>query len=461
MTTPWASERVRPPALAGSFYPDEPGALIRMVDDAITHTKNGSVFPKALIAPHAGYVYSGPVAGSAYATLLARRRQIKRVILLGPCHYVPVRGFAVPSARAFATPLGEVAIDLGAIAALRRRPDVEVRDDAHAPEHALEVQLPFLQRVLDDFALVPIIVGAAASEATAEVLSSLWGDEETLIVVSSDLSHYHQYDDARRLDLAASHAIETLKEEAIADEQACGRYPIKGLLSEATKRDLRATTLDLRNSGDTAGPRDRVVGYGAYAFESSDHARLSDGDRAILLDAARRSLRYGLRKGRSPGITGDAYPRRLRCLRAAFVTLKLGDDLRGCVGSLKPQRPLVADVVKNAFKAAFDDGRFAPLAGEELESVRISVSILSHPRPLECASEAEAAARLQPGEDGIILRGCGRSALFLPQVWKSISDPRQFLAQLKIKADLPSDYWSDDVRLWRFRTEFFSDAELE
>lgn len=257
---------IRKPAVAGTFYPNDPVELREMVAGFLKQAKPPGVVPKAMIAPHAGYIYSGPIAGSAYATLKPARGKIKRVILLGPSHRIPFRGLAATGAEQFATPLGKVPIDKNAIEIIHDLPQVEVLDAAHVMEHSLEVQLPFLQEVLGEFSLVPLAVGDASSEEVAEVLEKLWGGPETLIVISSDLSHYHDYRTAQKMDLATSKAIESLRPEDIGYEQACGRIPISGLLLAAKKHGLRAQMIDLRNSGDTAGPRDEVVGYGAYVF---------------------------------------------------------------------------------------------------------------------------------------------------------------------------------------------------
>jgi len=222
--------------------------------------------PKALIAPHAGYVYSGPVAGVAYARLQPLRDKIRRVVLIGPAHRVPLRGLALPEAGAFATPLGQVRVDEKAVEEIRDLPQVQVGDMAHAVEHSLEVQLPFLQEALEEFSIVPLVVGEATPEEVRGVLEVLWGGEETLIVISSDLSHYHDYETARRLDQATSQAIEALQIEDVRSDLACGCVPIQGLLLAARQHGLRGMKVDLRNSGDTAGSRDQVVGYGAYVF---------------------------------------------------------------------------------------------------------------------------------------------------------------------------------------------------
>jgi AmmeMemoRadiSam system protein B len=263
---------IRPAAVAGTFYPGEAKALagdVRGYLSAVASQDNG--VPKALIVPHAGYMYSAPIAATAYARIAAARDTIRRVVLLGPTHRVWVRGLALPSARAFVTPLGSVEIDAAAAKAALALPQVVQSDQAHAQEHSLEVQLPFLQALLADFKLVPFAVGDASAEQVAEVLDLLWGGAETLIVVSSDLSHYHRYAEAQAIDRGTAQDILDLNPR-IEHEQACGATPINGLLLCARRRGLKAGLLDLRNSADTAGDRSRVVGYAAFAFsEDGSH----------------------------------------------------------------------------------------------------------------------------------------------------------------------------------------------
>ncbi len=268
---------VRPAAVAGMFYPGLPAALVASVRDclvaAATRPNAGGARPKALIVPHAGYVYSGPIAAAAYARLAGSHATIRRVVILGPTHRVAVRGLALPSVRAFATPLGEVEVDRKAAALALALPQVAENDAAHALEHSLEVQLPFLQAVLDDFRIVPFAVGAATPDEVADVIERLWGGPETLILVSSDLSHYHRYAEARAIDRGSAEGILALS-SSLDHEQACGATAINGLALCARRHGLVPELLDLRNSGDTAGDRSRVVGYASFAFvEEAPHGR--------------------------------------------------------------------------------------------------------------------------------------------------------------------------------------------
>lgn len=261
---------IRQPAVAGTFYPADPRRLQEMVQrflDTAVAPQTPIPQPKAIIAPHAGYVYSGPIAGSAYACLAPLRGQVTRVVLLGPAHTLYLRGLAAPSATAFATPLGEITLDQEALQAILALPQVELLDAAHHREHGLEVHLPFLQAVLGShFRLVPLVVGEASTAAVAEVLQQVWGGAETLIVISSDLSHYLDYRTAQQVDRQTAETIAQLDPDGLGENSACGRAPIRGLLHLARQQGLHPHLLDLRNSGDTAGPKDRVVGYGAWVF---------------------------------------------------------------------------------------------------------------------------------------------------------------------------------------------------
>lgn len=262
-------KNTRPTAVAGLFYPMSPTVLVEMVNNDLAQASppTEAHIPKALIVPHAGYIYSGPIAASAYQYLLPIRHIIKRVIIIGPSHRLSFKGVALSSADYFETPLGAIPIDKKAQEKIVDIAGVEILDLAHAAEHSLEVQLPFLQQVLDDFSIVPIVAGDASPELVESVIAALWGGPETLFIISSDLSHYHDYQTAQQIDRSTSQNIIDLDFRAVHSNNACGCVGIRGLLKFAHQHPLKSTAIDLRNSGDTAGSKDSVVGYGAYLFE--------------------------------------------------------------------------------------------------------------------------------------------------------------------------------------------------
>ena len=449
---------VRPAAVAGMFYPDDPRELADVVDAYLDRTGEEAQapgFPKALIVPHAGYVYSGPVAASAYDLLRPARGIVKRVVVLGPCHRVPVHGLALPRAQTFATPLGRVPLDAEGLLAIRDLPQVVESAATHAEEHALEVQLPFLQQMLGDFSLVPLVVGDAAPGEVAEVLERLWGGPETLVVISSDLSHYHAYERACEIDGATVRAILDF-DAGISHDQACGATPISGLLLAARRKGIAPRLLDCRNSGDTAGDRRRVVGYASFALGGEGASYGVEHGRRLLA-IARASIADALGAGALEPAASEAW---LRETRATFVTLMQGEELRGCVGALEAQRPLADDVTANARAAAFEDTRFKPLTLAELARTELEVSLLSTPKTLAFDDHADLLRRLRPGIDGVILEHEGRRGTYLPQVWEDLSDPGQFIASLKQKAGIAQNVDTRNCRVKRYRVLKWREADL-
>jgi len=439
---------VRPAAVAGMFYPADPRILAAEVDDLLGSVEQIAPrlgYPKALIVPHAGYVYSGGVAAHAYDELAAARGSVRRVVLLGPTHRVAVRGLAVPSTDVFATPLGPVRIDRAALQAVRDLPQVVASDAAHAHEHSLEVQLPFLQKMLGDFALAPFAVGAASVQEVAAVIERLWGGPETLVVISTDMSHYHPYQTARAIDGATLERIAAFSTD-LHHEEACGATPLNGFLSLARRKDLSLRKLAACNSGDTAGGKGQVVGYSSFALYEGGTVSLDEAGRT-LLSLARNAIEKELTA--KPG-SNTASPW-LAQAGATFVTLTKDGALRGCIGSLEPRRALGEDVAQNALGAAFRDPRFPAMTAAEWPQCHVEVSLLSTPKPLRFADEADLLAQIRAGEDGLILEADGKRGTFLPQVWEDIADKRQFLAHLLNKAGLPADTRLTRCKVSRYR----------
>jgi AmmeMemoRadiSam system protein A len=321
--------------------------------------------------------------------------------------------------------------------------------------------LPFIHRALGNVDIVPILVGEAPGDFVSGLLASLWGGPETAIIVSSDLSHFHDYETCRSKDEETAVGIERLQPAICVGDRACGYHAILGLIDQAQRRDLRVTAIDVRNSGDTRGARDRVVGYGSFAFEYAHQAQLDAGARKSLIELAREVVRQAaLNGGQAPKINVQgALPRSLLAQRATFVTLTIGGQLRGCRGSLLPHRALFADVADNSWKSAFGDPRFPPLKPEEWEKLDFHVSILSTPRRMACTTQAELVRFLRPDIDGVIIRDGRRQALLLPSVWKQIPDAAEFIRQLKLKGGFAADEWPSSIEAYQFVAESFGAEE--
>ncbi len=476
---------VRPSALSNSFYAADPSVLMREVDAHLfeaqalvaTQLPAQSACPKILVLPHAGHVYSGLVAGIGYARLAPHIATIKRIVMLCPAHREYFSGVALPDVLAFATPLGTMAIDALGVAAVSDLPFVVSNAKAHEQEHALEVHLPFLQRLWKDFpvdnlpTILPMVVGDVLAEQVSVLLERLWGNEQTLILVSTDLSHFQTYEQARATDGETCDKVRSLRTD-ISHTQACGATPLNAALMHANTRKLFIEQLAYCNSGDTAGNtpegRERVVGYASFAlYEFAQNGiaasltgfGLQANQGAELVILARHALQatLGLTSQPAPSLDQWGYG-----LGACFVTLSKNGNLRGCIGSLMAHRSLHDDVVHNAMAAALHDPRFAPVTANEASELSIEVSVLTAPKPLQFANEAHALWQLQPLVDGVIfsaeVNGQLHRSTFLPQVWGQIPDVQQFMAQLKMKAGLPADFWSDAVQLQTYRVQEFHES---
>jgi AmmeMemoRadiSam system protein B/AmmeMemoRadiSam system protein A len=458
-----ASDAVRPPAVAGTFYPRSPAALR---DDVARLLRAAEVRvarrPKALVVPHAGYVYSGAVAAAAYAQLRAPGPPVERVVLVGPAHHVAVAGLALPAASRLLTPLGEVPVDEALAARALRLPQVRRSAAVHALEHSLEVQLPFLQEALPAFTVVPLAVGLASAEDVAGVLAALWGGDETLLVISTDLSHFLDDRAARTIDGQTARQVLAL-DATIDGEQACGRTGLCGFLLEARRHHLAGQLLELRNSGQTSGDLDSVVGYGAFAFGP---APAGPGRQAAEAPEAghrhRAAILTGLARGAIASLFGGPEPRRpdgepwLAERRACFVSLHQAGELRGCIGATEPRASLYEELVHCARGAAVEDPRFEPLQAAELPGLDIEVSVLTPLEPLEADSEEALLQALRPGRDGLMLEAAGRRAIFIPAMWEQLPDPAEFIGHLRRKAGLPQR-WLPDTRLHRFTAERYQE----
>ncbi|WP_158554683.1 AmmeMemoRadiSam system protein B [Methylovirgula sp. 4M-Z18] len=447
---------VHPPQVAGSFYPATAAALTRHIDRAWQASRSVGLHAKMAVVPHAGIVYSGAVAASALRAF-DRPERIKRLVILGPAHRVLLRGIALHPAQAFATPLGEVPVAWRDMASLRALDDVRVDATPFAGEHSLEMVLIMAQRLFGDFEIIPVLVGQAAPELVEEILARVWGNEETAICLSSDLSHFLRDDAARALDAQTRNLIEAGHWQALEGNNACGYVALRGALKRAQALRMRVTGTHFTNSAAAGGGTDRVVGYGAFAFEYPGVAQFDQDSRESMLSVAGAALRFAVaRNGQVPNIVaGPCVSPVMTAQRATFVTLELEGQLRGCVGSVWPQRPLIDDIGANAVKAGFADHRFARLPPDELERLVIKISVLSPLAPLTFAHESDLLRQLQPDRDGLLIQEGHTAALFLPSVWSQIPEPRDFLAHLKMKMGKAPDHWSSALQAYRFTVESF------
>ena len=456
MTASTRTRAVHPAQVAGMFYPADPTALGAALDRAFAAAPPSPLRAKMVVVPHAGIEFSGRVAAKALRALDAPER-LKRVVILGPNHRVPLDGIALHPAEAWATPLGVAKVAQDAAHAILSLDGVKVDARPFAGEHSLEMPLIFVQRLLPEVEIVPVLVGAAEPALVEEAVERLWGGPETAICLSSDLSHFLSASAARGRDDATRAKIERGAWSELQSGDACGYAALRGAIRVAEARGMRATGIAFAASDEAGAPSERVVGYGAFAFEEADAARLADADRARLLAVAAASLDFAAaHEGEAPEVAlGADVSSALSAQRASFVTLERDGRLRGCIGSPAPRMPLCRDVAVNAVAAGFGDPRFSPLKPSELAELTISISALSPATPLALADEDELVARLHPGRDGLILRERGAGALFLPSVWRVLPDRRAFVQHLKRKMGRASDHWSGSMRAWRFTAESF------
>lgn len=493
------TNRVREAAVAGLFYPADAKALGRALDRHLAAASARDLPDlRGLICPHAGYDYSGPTAAHSYKLLTGRRYDT--VVILAASHYAWFEGVSVPVTEAYETPLGRVPVsararELAAKApfvleprcALRRPQWAHLAPKAAPPEgedtpetweHSVEVQVPFLQRVLTNFSILPVVFGDAEPEAVARGLAAVL-DDRTLVIASTDLSHYHPYDEARSLDQQTVKWICGMDFAALqarrAADAACGRMPVLTLMHLARLKGWQPQLLDYRNSGDTAGDKGRVVGYAAIAFAGAGKgetatatpaataqtpANYSAEERQFLLALARRTLRSVTTNGSLPAVKAEEVPAKLREPRGCFVTLTKAGALRGCIGNLQAGRPLYQAVMDNARGAALEDSRFSPVTAGEVPQLHLEISVLTEPRPLAFDSPADLLEKLVPHRDGVVLRLGARRSTFLPQVWEQLPDKEQFLSHLCRKAGCAPDAWrGSDVGVSIYHVEAFEEPK--
>jgi len=467
--------RTRPAAVAGQFYTGSAAALRREVEKYMSEATATLPSPtRMIVSPHAGYVFSAAVAANAYAVI---DHSVTTAILLGPSHNAWFEGLSIADVDSYETPLGRVAFDRDMVAALRKSPLVHSVPEADGPEHCLEVQLPFLQVVVPQCRIVPIIMGHVDPAKVADLIRPLI-TERTLVIASSDLSHYKTHEQATATDKASIDVV--LKSDLTGKIDACGEAPIRVLMHLAKAQGLKAVLLDARNSYETAPvayrDKSRVVGYASIAFVAGDspaggkaeaaakpaaaETKTSDdvdeATKAYLLKLARAALEASVRGQKAPS-TADA-PKSTRSPSGCFVTLHKRGELRGCVGYIEPVKPLADAVVDMAKNAALHDTRFSPVTPDELSAIDVEVSVLTPPRSLEFSGPDDLLAKLVPGRDGVILKKGWYQSTFLPQVWDQLPDKVGFLQHLSLKAGMDADGWKD-AKVETYRAIHFAEKK--
>jgi len=489
-----ADGTVREPAVAGLWYPDAPQELARTLNALLSQTVadvGGKV--RAMIVPHAGWRFCGITAAVAFKQLMGQ--DVRTAIILAPSHTSSFPGASVPNVQAYRTPLGFVRVAPKAAELARlepfttapllraRRPPwwqqasklapPEGKDTPHTWEHSLETQLPFLQWVLGSFQLVPVVYGDSVDPAKAADVLSRFLDDGTVVIASSDLSHYHPYDMARSLDAWVVKAVREMDLKAMSGQEACGKMPILTVMRLAKERGWKPRVLDYRNSGDVPdGNKDRVVGYMSAVFVEEGAAKsepLTDADRKFLLGLARRTATAFLNNQPPPRVDRSVLSASLLKPKGCFVTLKNKEELRGCTGYTRPVQPLYVAVMEMAVNAARDRRfRSKPVTAAELDAIRIEISILTVPRPIYYNTPSDLLERLRPNVDGVTLevpvvvkgRRALASAVYLPSVWKEIPEPEKFMDQLSLKAGLPANAWrQQQARIRIFQVEEFKETK--
>ena len=466
---------LRKPVYAGSFYPDTPEALTAIIRQFVDRVKPIHVDQpphsslKAIIIPHAGYIYSGWTA--SHISLVLKDNQFKKIIVMGPDHRIGFQGGAISDVSAYETPFGRIPLNKDTVQLRRKKDLFRTIPDSDRLEHSVEVVLPYLQYFLNKFEIVPIVLGQGRNldDKVADAIEPLQ-DHTTLLVASSDLSHYLPYQEAVARDRETIEMILNLKADQLKNREnaACGKTPILVIINMARQHNWHPVLLHYSNSGDTAGDRSRVVGYAAIAFYgglSMKHRKdslqsLNEEQGQKLVKLARQTIAERLGK-RSTKVDPDSMTDSVfKEKRGTFVTLTINKQLRGCIGNLDSTDSIVEGIERNAVNAAFRDPRFPPLKAKELDRVDIEVSILTDPQPLEYRDSKDLLSKLRVNVDGVILRKGAFSATFLPQVWEQLPQPETFLSHLCTKAGLPSDTWQKGhLEILTYQVQYFEEEK--
>lgn len=429
---------------AGSFYPADKEELKKFIDILAEQNKPDSDYKtRAIIAPHAGYIFSGGLAVKCYQYL---DKDVKNIFVIAPSHYARIFGCVTSDYDAFSTPLGEISVNKALVNDL----EYDINNDAFAKEHSVEVHLPFIKAFFPDAQMIPILYGCEDYNNLTKLIDKYWDNKENAFVISSDLSHFYPARETVKTDNYTAELIENNEIKNIEAEMACGAVGICALMEFAKERGFTLIRAGLTNSSEATGDTSRTVGYGGwFLYEGIKDEYIKNYHDELVKNICRRSIEGGLQLGNS---LPENYPDVLCEYGACFVTLELNGNLRGCIGSIIAHRPLITDLIKNAHAAAFSDPRFEPLTIDEFQNLDISISLLSKPQRIEFTDENDLLSKIAPFKDGIIIRDQSHQAVYLPEVWKQLPDKIEFMKSLKRKAGMKEDVFEETFEAFRFYT---------
>lgn len=447
---------IKQPAFDGKFYPKDTIELESQIRRLFSESPRFyDYISRVVIVPHAGYFYSGQTAANTYQYF---DKNVENVFILAPAHYVDFKGAAVSSAQKFSTPLGQIEINSSINNELTMLKDVTVNNAAFEKEHAIEVQIPFIQTIAPNAKIIPIVYNTRSHNVLLEIISKYFNDERNGFVISSDLSHFYPKSEAEKIDEYTANMIETQDTKNFHPAQACGSKGIIAATEFVKQNNYSLIRVELTNSAQKTKDDASVVGYGGWFLAYEDkNAFLKDNFSEQLISLSKESIKSGLENGTPLSINFTKYAPVLKEQGACFVTLETDGVLRGCIGSVISHRPLIEDLVSNAFNAAFEDPRFVPLTKEEFDKLSVSISLLSQPKEIHFKNEEELLEKIIPFNDGVIIKDKNLSAVYLPSVWEQIPDKKSFLESLKLKAGMKKNHFSKTFKAYLFTTEYIKE----
>lgn len=446
-------KRIKEPTVANMFYTSDKEDLKLHIEYFKNESKNLYKYhTRAVIVPHAGLIYSGRVA---YEGISQIDKNIKNLFIFAPSHRVGFEGMSLSSYDFWRTPLGEIEVNQDICQALGKKYHAQIYDEAIAQEHSIEVEIPIIQSIFNDVKIVPVLIGKEDPATIRDIIEEYYPNPENGFIISSDLSHFLTDEKAQEIDKTTAQMIETGNIANFKYEQACGAVAIAGLVEFSNKNKFSMIRIDMTNSSETSEDKSRVVGYGSwFLYEGDKNHFIGQYWSDFVIGLCRLMIKSSFTK-KTMQIT---YPQVFDQWGASFVTLEKEGHLRGCIGSIVAHQPLINDLIQHSRDAAFNDSRFKPVTEDEVDSLKINVSILSDPRKMTFSSEQDLLNQIVPRRDGIIIKDGDKQAVYLPSVWEEIPDKNEFLKSLKVKAGMEEDHFSETFEAYNFEAIYIKEA---